>query len=143
MNFRVGLVAALAGGALFLSACGSEPEAAGGGAATGDGEFDTVLRCWALTSGAYFLHMALAGESGNLPKPDEATYTGRDKKLAILSFKKGMGFKAFNEMKNKAKGDVRVLSLNVDPAHAAAVQTCIDGVPPPTDEPDPSWPSDS
>lgn len=108
MNIRLGLVPALAAGALLLSACGSGQETAGGGAATevaatGDSEFDTVLRCWALTSGAYFQHMAMAGKSGNLPNPDEAVYTGWAKKLAIMSFKKGMGFKAFNEMKNKAK----------------------------------------
>lgn len=135
-------------GALLLSGCGQKD---GGAARNGDAkeltvsgsEFDTVLRCWALTSSAYFRHMALAGESGNLPKPDEAVYSGWAKRLAILSFNKGMGFKAFNEMKAKAKRDVRGYSLTVDPDHAAAVQTCIDSVPTPTNEPDPSWPSDS
>ncbi len=138
----------LAGPLFLLSACGQkEGASAGDGEATkpvaNDSELETALRCWALTSGAYFQHMALAGETGNLPKPDEAVYTGWAKKLAILSYKKDMGYKAFNEMKDKAKRDVTIYSLTVDPGHAAAVQTCIDTVPPPTDEPDPSWPSDS
>lgn len=138
----------LAAALLLLSGCGQKDGGAAGGGETdaavaGGGELDTALRCWALTSGAYFQHMALAGEAGNLPKPDEAVYTGWAKKLAILSFNKGMGFKAFNEMKDKAKRDVRIYSLTVEPDHAAAVRTCIDTVPPPTSEPDPSWPSDS
>lgn len=146
-SVRLGL--ALAGGALLLTACGSGKEMANGGdattevAATGDSDLDTALRCWALTSGAYFQHAAMFGENGNLPKPDEAAYTGWGKKLAIMSFNKGMGFKAFNEMKDKAKRDVRIYSLTVEPDHAAAVQACIATAPPPTNEPDPSWPSDS
>ena len=137
----------LAGALLLLSGCGQKDDGTAGGhpdaLVASDSEFDTVLRCSVLTSSAYFQHLALAGESGNLPKPGEALYSGWAKRLAILSFDKGMGFKAFNEMKAKAKRDVRVYSLTVDPAHAAEVQTCIDTVPPPTREPDPSWPSDS
>lgn len=148
MKFAPKHIASLASALLLLSACGQKDgETPGDGdakALAGNGsELDTALRCWALTSSAYFQHMAMAGETGNLPKPDEAIYTGWAKKLAILSFNKGMGFKAFNEMKDKAKGDVRIYSLAVDPERAAAVQTCIDTVPPPTSEPDPSWPSDS
>lgn len=137
----------LAGALLLLSGCGQKDDGTAGGKpdapVASSSEFETVLRCATLTSSAYFQHLALAGESGNLPKPDEAVYTAWAKKLAILSFNKGMGFKAFNEMKAKAKREVRVYSLNVDPDHAAEVQTCIDTVPPPTNEPDPSWPSDS
>ncbi len=149
MRSTVKLIAPLGGALILLSACGQDGEAAAGSegakaaVAAGDSELSTALRCWALTSGAYFQHMALSNESGNLPKPDEAVYTGWAKKLAILSFNKGMGFKAFNDMKGGAQREARVYSLTVEPDHAAAVQSCIDTVPPPTNEPDPSWPSDS
>ncbi len=119
MNSRPNNLAALCAGILLLSACSSTADSAGGdetakGVASG-GELDTALRCWALTSGAYFQHAALADQTGNLPKPDEAIYTGWGKQLAILAFKNGMGFKAFNAMKDKAQSDARVYSLNVDP----------------------------
>jgi len=148
MKLALKCLTPLAASGLLLSACAPSNGTAEGDnatevAASGDSELVTALRCWALTSGAYFQHMALADQTGNLPKPDEAVYTGWAKKLAILSFDKGMGFKAFNDMKSKAKGDVRIHSLTVKPDHAAAVQTCIDSVPPRTNEPDPSWPSDS
>lgn len=138
---------------ILLSACGPQGEEAVKDkpaqsgttreATAVGGELATALRCWALTRGAYFQHRALAGETGNLPDPDEAVYTGWGKKLAILSHAKGMGFKAFNAMKDTATREVRIYSLRVDADHAAAVQSCIDTTPPATNEPDPSWPSDS
>lgn len=140
--------ASLAGALSLLSGCGQNGgEASNGKSSTetvnNGGELKTSLQCWALTSDAYFKHLALADQSGNLPKPSEAVYTGWAKQLAILSFDEGMGFKAFQSMKDKAKREVRGTSLTVEPEHAAAVQTCMDTVPPLSNRPDPSWPSGS
>ncbi len=144
------LLTALGASLFMLAACGEAAENKGLkinsdgtskiSVSTGDKEFDATMRCWALTSGAYFLHIALQGETGNLPNPDSSVYEIWGKKLAIMAYDKKMGFEEFQAMKNKAKGSVSVYSLEVEPDYAAAVQKCIDTTPPPIDAPDPSWP---
>ena len=143
-------IPAMAASLIVLAACGEATGASGLkvntdqdtkiAVSTGDKEFDATMRCWALTSGAYFVHMALPGEAGNLPKPDEMVYGTWAKKLAIMAYDKKMGFEEFQTMKNKAKSSVSVHSVEVEPEYAAAVQACIDTTPPPITEPDPSWP---
>ncbi len=150
MRHSLKLVPVIMAGFLLLSACGDKSEKTGLkinsdgdskiSVSTGDKEFDATMRCWALTSGAYFLHIALQNETGNLPNPESSVYEIWGKKLAIMAYDKKMGFEEFQAMKNKAKGSVSVYSLEVEPEYAAAVQTCIDTTPPPIDAPDPSWP---
>lgn len=154
MRFPSPLIPAMAAGLIVLAACGQPSNTSSNkpglkintdqdskiSVSTGDKEFDATLRCWALTSGAYFVHMALHDKPGNLPNPDENVYGTWGKKLAIMAYNKKMGFDEFQAMKNKAKGSVSVYSLEVEPEYAAAVQKCIDTTPPPINEPDPSWP---
>ena len=64
MKFAPKHIASLASALLLLSACGQKDgETPGDGdakALAGNGsELDTALRCWALTSSAYFQHMAM------------------------------------------------------------------------------------
>ncbi|MFC4290998.1 hypothetical protein ACFOWX_01030 [Sphingorhabdus arenilitoris] len=119
---------------------GDTQTAAASPASTGDAEFDGSLKCWALTNTAYFQHMAMTGHSGNLPKPEEAVYTSWAKKNAILAFERKMNFKDYQAVQERAKSEVRIYSLTVEPDYAANVQACIDTTPDVSAQADPSWP---
>ena len=111
-----------------------------GAKGTGNAALDASIHCWSLTQTAYFQHVALAEQTGNLPKPPDKVHGAWAKHGALIAFKSGLKLKELEDAKSKASRSNKIYSLTVDDDYAKSVQTCIDTVPAPTNEPDPSWP---
>ncbi|MBY9066997.1 hypothetical protein K1X12_08810 [Hyphomonas sp. WL0036] len=151
MRLSPKLASAIGASLLILTACGEKTDAPSvrslGGAAetgvkTGDKKFDRAIECWALTSSAYFAHLAFGSEqTGNVPNPDQEIYGNWSKEMALMAHDKGMNYEEYQELQKKAQKPTRLYKLQVEPEVANAIQSCIDAVPPLNPRPDPSWPT--
>lgn len=92
-----------------------------------DPEIRRAMRCWGLTSGSYFLHLASPETAGDLPKASTEDYAAWANQGAVLIKAKGGTLADYNALKKAHQ--TNLVRAREREAAVKPLRTCIASVP--------------